>query len=90
VAAGDRGDDLEFAAPVFVIGDEAPPWILRFMGTDMATLIERDSLMILRGSPAQMADELRRRRDTLGISYFSVNGTFIEQFAPVVDLLAGR
>ena len=37
-----------------------------------------------------MADELRRRRDTLGISYFSVNGTFIEQFAPVVDLLAGR
>jgi hypothetical protein len=32
----------------------------------------------LRGSPAQMADELRRRRDTLGISYFSVNGTFIE------------
>ena len=89
-AAGGRGDDLEFAAPVFVVGDEAPSWLLRFLGTDMAALIARDSLMILRGAPAQMADELRRRRDTLGISYFSVNGMFIEQFAPVVELLAGR
>jgi alkanesulfonate monooxygenase SsuD/methylene tetrahydromethanopterin reductase-like flavin-dependent oxidoreductase (luciferase family) len=89
-AAGDRGAGLEFAAPIFVIGDEAPPWALGFLGTDMATLIARDSLMILRGSPAQMAEELQSRRDTLGISYFSVNGTFIEQFAPVVELLDGR
>jgi alkanesulfonate monooxygenase SsuD/methylene tetrahydromethanopterin reductase-like flavin-dependent oxidoreductase (luciferase family) len=89
-AAGARGDDLEFAAPVFVVGDDAPPWLLRFLGTDMAALIARDSLMILRGTPAQMADELRRRRDALGISYFSVNAMFIEQFAPVVELLAGR
>lgn len=89
-AAGRRGDDLEFAAPIFVVCDEAPPWLLRFLGTDMATLVARDSLMILRGTPAQMADELRRRRDVLGISYFSVNGAFIEQFAPVAELLAGR
>jgi hypothetical protein len=54
----------------------------------MATLIARDSLLILRGTPAQMADELRRRRDVLGISYFSVNAAFIEQFAPVAELLA--
>jgi len=90
-AAGARGDDLEFAMPIFVVGDEAPPWITRFMGTDMATLIARDSLMILRGdSPADLADELQRRRETLGISYFSVNGAFIEQFAPVMELLADR
>jgi alkanesulfonate monooxygenase SsuD/methylene tetrahydromethanopterin reductase-like flavin-dependent oxidoreductase (luciferase family) len=88
-AAGDRGASLEFAAPIFAVGDEAPPWLLRFLGTDMATLIARDSLVILRGSPAQMADELRRRRDALGISYYSVNGAFIEQFAPVVEALAG-
>jgi alkanesulfonate monooxygenase SsuD/methylene tetrahydromethanopterin reductase-like flavin-dependent oxidoreductase (luciferase family) len=88
-AAGDRGASLEFAAPVFAVGDEAPPQMLRFLGTDMATLIERDSLVILRGTPAQMADELRRRRDVLGISYYSVNGTFIEQFAPVAESLAG-
>jgi alkanesulfonate monooxygenase SsuD/methylene tetrahydromethanopterin reductase-like flavin-dependent oxidoreductase (luciferase family) len=89
--AGERGDDLEFAAPIFVVGDEAPPWIARFLGTDMATLVARDSLMILPGSsPAQIAEELQRRRDALGISYFSVNGAFTEQFAPVVELLAGR
>jgi alkanesulfonate monooxygenase SsuD/methylene tetrahydromethanopterin reductase-like flavin-dependent oxidoreductase (luciferase family) len=89
-AAGDRGAGLEFATPIFVVGDEAPPWLLRFLGTDMATLIARDSLMILRGTPAQMADELIRRRDVLGISYFSVNGAFLEQFAPVAEALAGR
>jgi alkanesulfonate monooxygenase SsuD/methylene tetrahydromethanopterin reductase-like flavin-dependent oxidoreductase (luciferase family) len=89
-AAGSRGDHLEFAAPIFVVGDEAPPWVARFLGADMATLIARDSLSILRGTPAQMADELRRRRDSVGISYFSVNGAFIEQFAPVAELLAGR
>ena len=38
--------------------------------------------MILRGSPREMADELQRRRETLGISYFTVNATFIEEFAP--------
>ena len=67
-----------------------PPWVVRFTGTDMATLVARDSLMILRGSPAQMAEELQRRRETLGVSYFSVNAAFIEQFAPVVGLLAGH
>jgi hypothetical protein len=33
---------------------------------------------------------LQRRRETLGVSYFSVNATFIEEFAPVVGRLAGR
>jgi hypothetical protein len=37
-----------------------------------------------------MADELRRRRDAIGVSYVSVNAAFCEQLAPVVELLAGR
>jgi alkanesulfonate monooxygenase SsuD/methylene tetrahydromethanopterin reductase-like flavin-dependent oxidoreductase (luciferase family) len=88
-AAGERGAGLEFASPVFVVGEQAPAWILGFLGTDMATLIERDSLMILRGSPAQIADELRARREATGVSYFSVNALFMEEFAPVIELLAG-
>jgi hypothetical protein len=56
----------------------------------MATLIERDSLLILRGGVGEMADELERRRERLGISYVSVNAAYIEQFAPVVESLAGR
>jgi alkanesulfonate monooxygenase SsuD/methylene tetrahydromethanopterin reductase-like flavin-dependent oxidoreductase (luciferase family) len=89
-AAGDRADQLEFAAPIFVVGDEAPPWVARFLQVDYATLVAGDSLSILRGSPAQMADELQRRREVTGVSYVSVNGAFAEQFAPVVELLAGR
>ncbi|MBH0781798.1 LLM class flavin-dependent oxidoreductase [Nocardia bovistercoris] len=85
--AGDRGEDMEFVAPIYVIGDQAPPWVSRLLRTDMATLIERDSLGILRGSPQDMAEELRRRRETLGVCSFTINAVFAEQFAPVLDLL---
>lgn len=88
--AGDRAGEIEFVNPVFVVGDEASPWALNFMQTDMDTLIARDSLRILRGTPRQMADELLRRRDDLGISYSSVNADFLEEFAPVIELLDGR
>jgi alkanesulfonate monooxygenase SsuD/methylene tetrahydromethanopterin reductase-like flavin-dependent oxidoreductase (luciferase family) len=89
-AAGDRAGGIEFATPIFVVGDEAPAWMERFLQADMATLIAHDSLMILRGSTRQIADELERRRDHLGITYSSVNAAFMDQFAPVVELLAGR
>jgi hypothetical protein len=45
---------------------------------------------MLRGSAQEMADELQLRRDAFGISYVAVNAVFIEQFAPVVKLLAGH
>jgi hypothetical protein len=45
---------------------------------------------MLQGSADEMVDELQRRRDTLGVSYISVNGAFFEQLAPVVERLAGR
>jgi hypothetical protein len=60
------------------------------IGLDASTLIANDSLAMLRGSPAAMADELRRRRDELGISYVIVNALFMDQIAPVVAELAGR
>jgi probable F420-dependent oxidoreductase len=88
--AGDRACEIEFASPIFVVGDEAPPWVQQFLRTDFATLVERDSLLILRGTPREMADELQRRRDALGVSYVSVNAAFADQFSPVIDLLAGR
>ena len=37
-----------------------------------------------------MTDELQRRREAFGISYFTVNAAFIEEFAPVAELLGGR
>ena len=87
--AASRAGSIEFESPIFVVGDEAPPWVRRFLQADLATLVERDSLLILRGSPRQMADELLSRREEIGVSYVSVNSAFCEQFAPVVELLAG-
>jgi alkanesulfonate monooxygenase SsuD/methylene tetrahydromethanopterin reductase-like flavin-dependent oxidoreductase (luciferase family) len=86
--AGDRAGQIEFAAPIFVIGDETPPFVRQFLQTDAETLIEHDSLSILRGSPQEMADEIRRRRETLGTSYFAISAAFTEEFAPVIKLLA--
>lgn len=87
--AGERAGSIEFAGTIFVVGDEVPAWAQRFLQADFATLAAADSLSILRGSPREMADELLRRRDTIGISWVSVNAAFAEPFAPVVELLAG-
>ncbi|TWF75881.1 putative F420-dependent oxidoreductase [Pseudonocardia hierapolitana] len=86
-AAGER--DIQIAMNLFVVGDEIPPWTQHFIGADHATLVAHDSQTLLRGTPAEMADELQRRRDAYGVSYVSVNGSFLEQFAPVVERLAG-
>jgi alkanesulfonate monooxygenase SsuD/methylene tetrahydromethanopterin reductase-like flavin-dependent oxidoreductase (luciferase family) len=86
-AAGDRAGQVELVLNVFVVGDEVPPWIQGFLGADAATLIERDSLVMLRGSVSDMADELRRRGDEIGISYVIVNAAYMEQLAPVARLL---
>jgi alkanesulfonate monooxygenase SsuD/methylene tetrahydromethanopterin reductase-like flavin-dependent oxidoreductase (luciferase family) len=94
VAMADRLRELagprepEISMNVFAVGDEIPPWMARFAG-DVSNL-PADTLALLRGTPREMADELRRRRDTLGVSYFAVGEAFAELFAPVAELLAGR
>ena len=89
-AAGERADDIELAMNVFVVGDEVPPWTRQFIGAGAEELVAHGALTMLRGSTAEMVDELQRRRDELGMSYVSVNATFLEQLAPVVERLAGR
>lgn len=89
-AAGDRAGEIEYSMNIFVVGDEVPAWTQGFIGADAAALIEHDSLTMLRGSTAQMADELQRRRDELGVSYVTVSGMFMEEFAPLIELLSGR
>ena len=87
--AGDRAEKIELAMNLSVIGEEIPPGTEKFIGADAATLIAHDSLTMLRGNTAEMADELQRRRDRLGVSYVCVNAAFSEQLAPVVELLKG-
>lgn len=88
-AAGPRGADLELAAGLIAVGEGEQPWLTR-MGTDARTLAERGAITVLTGTPRQMADELQRRRDALGLSYFTVPADAVETFAPVVAELADR
>jgi alkanesulfonate monooxygenase SsuD/methylene tetrahydromethanopterin reductase-like flavin-dependent oxidoreductase (luciferase family) len=42
------------------------------------------------GTVDEVADQLLRTRDELGLSYFTVSQRYMEQLAPVVEKVAGR
>lgn len=86
-AAGTR--DVELACGLIAVGTGAHPWLSR-MGLDAGALAAAGAVTVLTGAPAEMADELRRRRDVLGISYVTVPSNSIEEFAPVVERLSGQ
>ena len=88
--AGDRAGDIELATNLFVVGDDMPAEMARFVGADAAQLKAADSLAMLRGTVTQMCDELQRRRDRFGLSYILVNATFADALAPAVERLTGR
>jgi len=87
--AGSRFDDIELNYNLAGVGTDLPDFLRHQMGIDPAELIRTGAPTILTGTPQEMADKLRRRRDELGISYIAVNGMFMEQLAPVVEMLAG-
>lgn len=81
--------DVELALHVPVVGDTraafmAPP------GTDPAALRGSDSLAILPDDPVAAAEEIQRRREEIGFSYFVVGASAADALAPVVAELAGR
>ena len=80
--------DVELALHVPVIGDAraafmAPP------DTDIAALRAADSLAVLPSDPAAAAEEIQRRREELGFSYFVFGADVADALAPVVAELAG-
>lgn len=83
--AGGRFDELELATNMLVVGDpEPPPWVpAQFRD------LPAGSYGRLGGEPKRIADTLRRRRDEVGVSYVSIPQWHVEDFAPVVELLAG-
>jgi alkanesulfonate monooxygenase SsuD/methylene tetrahydromethanopterin reductase-like flavin-dependent oxidoreductase (luciferase family) len=83
------GRDPEVGMNVFVVGDEIPDWAVRWAGPGAAEAMRSaDTLAVLRGTTDEMVAELRRRRDTLGVSYFAVSEAFAEALAPVVERLS--
>jgi alkanesulfonate monooxygenase SsuD/methylene tetrahydromethanopterin reductase-like flavin-dependent oxidoreductase (luciferase family) len=81
--------DLELALHVSVIGDTVAPFMAP-PDTDPAALRAVDSLAILPSDPAAAADEVERRREEIGFSYFVFGADFADALAPVVAQLAGR
>jgi hypothetical protein len=45
---------------------------------------------VLYGTVAELVEQLRRRRERLGISYYAIPGHAREAMAPLVERLAGR
>jgi alkanesulfonate monooxygenase SsuD/methylene tetrahydromethanopterin reductase-like flavin-dependent oxidoreductase (luciferase family) len=89
VRAGARAGGIEFAMNLFAVGDDIPPHAKQATGADPAALVAADSLVLLRGDTAAMINELRRRREQIGVSYVLVNAEFMANLAPAVEALAG-
>jgi alkanesulfonate monooxygenase SsuD/methylene tetrahydromethanopterin reductase-like flavin-dependent oxidoreductase (luciferase family) len=82
-------DDVELALHVSVIGDTVAPFMAP-PDTDPAALRAVDSLAILPDDPAAAAEEIQRRREEIGFSYFVFGADFADALAPVVAELAGQ
>ncbi|MBF6193895.1 LLM class flavin-dependent oxidoreductase [Nocardia implantans] len=80
--------DLELALHVPIIGDTVAPFMAP-PDTDPAAL-PPDSLAVLPADPAAAAEEIQRRREEIGFSYFVFGADSAEKFAPLVAELAGR
>ena len=81
--------DVELALHVSVVGDAVAPFMAP-PDTDPAALRAADSLAILPNDPAAAGEEIQRRRDEIGFSYFVVGADFADTLAPVVAELSGR
>ena len=83
------GAEVERAAGLIAVGDDAAPWLER-LGTSVEALDAAGAVTVLRGAPAAMAGRVRQLRDELGLSYFTVPASAAETFAPVVAALSAR
>ncbi|TDC44021.1 LLM class flavin-dependent oxidoreductase [Actinomadura sp. KC345] len=81
--------DVELAQHVAVVGDSVAPFMAS-PDTDPAALRAADSLAVLPDDPVAAAEEIRRRREETGFSYFVFGADFAETLAPVVAELAGH
>jgi alkanesulfonate monooxygenase SsuD/methylene tetrahydromethanopterin reductase-like flavin-dependent oxidoreductase (luciferase family) len=90
LARGFHSDrDIELALHVPIVGNSVAPFMAP-PDTDPAPLHAADSLAVLPSDPAAAAEEIQRRREEMGFSYFVFGADFAELLAPVVAELAGQ
>jgi hypothetical protein len=80
--------DVELSMHIPVVGDSVSAFMAP-ADTDTAALRAADSLAYLPPDPRAAADELLRRREETGISYFVVGANAADSYAPLVAELAG-
>jgi alkanesulfonate monooxygenase SsuD/methylene tetrahydromethanopterin reductase-like flavin-dependent oxidoreductase (luciferase family) len=85
----DNNRGLELALHVPVIGDSVAPFMAA-PDTDPAAVRAADSLAYLPSDPSAAAEEIQRRREEIGFSYFVFGADVAGALAPVVAELAGR
>ena len=82
-------EHLELSTNLLCVGDQAPPWLARYLKADIGQLIAAGSVAVLTGSVEAMTETLIRRREQFGISYVCTSAAFARALAPVVERLAG-
>lgn len=80
--------DVELSQHVAVVGDAVAPFMAP-PDIDPAALRAEDSLAILPSDPVAASEEIQRRREELGLSYFVFGSEVSASLAPVVADLAG-
>jgi alkanesulfonate monooxygenase SsuD/methylene tetrahydromethanopterin reductase-like flavin-dependent oxidoreductase (luciferase family) len=80
--------DIELAQHIGVVGDARAPFMAA-PGTDASALRATDSLFILPEDPSAVVDELLRRHEEIGFSYFVFGADFAELLAPAIARLSG-
>jgi alkanesulfonate monooxygenase SsuD/methylene tetrahydromethanopterin reductase-like flavin-dependent oxidoreductase (luciferase family) len=81
--------DVELALHVPVVGDAVSPFMAA-PDTDPAALRAADSLLALPSDPTAAIEEVLRRREESGFSYFVIGANAADAFAPVVAELSGH
>jgi alkanesulfonate monooxygenase SsuD/methylene tetrahydromethanopterin reductase-like flavin-dependent oxidoreductase (luciferase family) len=81
--------NVELALHVPVVGDAVAPFMAP-PDTDPAALHAADSLMALPSDPTAAIEEVLRRREESGFSYFVVGANAADALAPVVAELTGH
>lgn len=81
--------DIELSQHIAVIGDGVAPFMAP-PDLDTAALHAADSLVAMPDDPRAVVEEIQRRREEIGFSYFVFGAVFADALAPVVAELAGR
>ncbi len=92
-AAGARFERLELNVIVGdagIVGSGRPPLESLMTATKSIASSLIGTPYVLYGTLGQLRDQLRARRDRLGISYYAIPGRAMEAMAPLVAELAGR